>query len=193
MAVKKKDELPLLVKSLENVPIVKKGDYNYFVHPITDGIPFVEPALLEEVADAMAEVGDFSSCDRIVTCEAMGIPLATLLSHKTGVPMVIVRKRRYGFPDEYALTQETGYSRSPLYINGLKKGDRVVFVDDVISTGGTLIPVADAFKKMGVDLVDVIIVFNKHKNLSEIEDRIGVGIKVLLEVDVVDGRVVVRE
>ena len=28
-------------KSLEASPIVKKGDYNYFVNPISDGVPTI--------------------------------------------------------------------------------------------------------------------------------------------------------
>ena len=30
-------------KSLESSPIVKKGEYNYFVNPISDGVPANEP------------------------------------------------------------------------------------------------------------------------------------------------------
>jgi len=30
-------------KSLQKVPVIKKGDYSYIVHPITDGIPEIKP------------------------------------------------------------------------------------------------------------------------------------------------------
>jgi len=42
-----------LVESLKTCPIVKRGEYNYFIHPISDGVPIVEPALLREVAVLM--------------------------------------------------------------------------------------------------------------------------------------------
>ncbi|HHH78393.1 MAG TPA: adenine phosphoribosyltransferase, partial [Thermoplasmatales archaeon] len=30
-------------ESLKNAPIIKKGEYNYVIHPITDGVPYIEP------------------------------------------------------------------------------------------------------------------------------------------------------
>ena len=34
--------LEYLKKSLKEAPIVKKGDYHYLVHPITDGVPEIK-------------------------------------------------------------------------------------------------------------------------------------------------------
>ena len=44
--------------SLIEAPIIKKGEYNYFVHPITDGIPLVDPSILEEAADGISKFGN---------------------------------------------------------------------------------------------------------------------------------------
>ncbi len=130
-------------------------------------------------------------CDKIVTPEAMGIPLATALSLKTNIPFVIIRKKKYGLDGEREVAQTTGYSKNAMYINGLRKGDRVLFVDDVVSTGGTLIPMINTLKEMGVIVKDVVIVFNKHKNIRALEEKIGLRIKTLLSVDVENGRVVI--
>jgi adenine phosphoribosyltransferase len=86
--------LERLKKSLEAAPIVRKGDYDYFVHPITDGVPRMDPMVLAETLDAIKEVGDFH-CDVILAAEAMGIPLAVPLSLELGIPYTVVRKRRY--------------------------------------------------------------------------------------------------
>ena len=48
--------LDLLVESLETCPMVKRGEYNYFIHPITDGVPVVEPALLRDVCNGMVKM-----------------------------------------------------------------------------------------------------------------------------------------
>ena len=48
--------LELLKKSLQEAPIVKKGEYSYLVSPITDGIPEIKPELLEEVIHKMQEL-----------------------------------------------------------------------------------------------------------------------------------------
>jgi len=179
-----------LKASLAEADVVERGDYDYIVHPITDGIPRMDPRILTEVIDAMAEVGNFD-CDVILTIEALGIPLATALSLKTGKPYLIVRKKMYGLPGEVNLSQVTGYSKSTLFINGLKAGDKVVIVDDVISTGGTMWALVDALKKMQVQVSDILVVLEKTDRKSEIERKIGQPIKTFVKVHVIDGKVVV--
>ncbi len=182
--------LEILKASLKNSPVVKREDYDYMIHPLTDGIPFVDPALLREVSDAMAQMGNFD-CDYIVTVEALGIPLATSLSLRVNKPFNIIRKRMYGLPGEVNLSQVTGYSKSTLFINGLKAGDKVVIVDDVVSTGGTLWALVEALKRMQVKISDILVVIEKTDKKAEIERKIGQQIKTLAKVQVVDGKVVV--
>lgn len=183
--------LDSLKKSLENCPIVKKGDYDYFVHPITDGIPQMYPGLLGDVISQFIEIGNMD-CDKIVAAEAMAIPLGVALSLRIGKPYVVIRKRQYGLPDEISVEQITGYSKASMFVNGIYKGDRVLIVDDVVSTGGTLRAVVKALKSIGVVIVDTIIVFNKHENKEKLEEELGLEIKTLLNVKVVNGRVVVE-
>jgi len=59
----------LLEKSLKAAPIVNRGEYNYFIHPITDGVPYLEPALLNEVTDRIMAVAE-PGFDKILTIEA---------------------------------------------------------------------------------------------------------------------------
>jgi adenine phosphoribosyltransferase len=184
--------LEALKASLIGSPVVKRGeyDYDYVVHPITDGIPRVEAKVLKEAIDAMAEIGNFD-CDVIMTIEALGIPLATGLSLKTGLPFNVVRKKMYGLPGEVNLSQVTGYSKSALFVNGIKAGDRVVIVDDVVSTGGTLWALVEALKSMHVKIVDILVVIEKTDKKAEIERKLGMPIKTLVKIDVVDNKVVV--
>jgi adenine phosphoribosyltransferase len=176
--------------SLEAAPIINIGGYDYFIHPITDGVPRADPELLSEVVEAMLAVGDFD-CDVILAPEAMGIPLAVLLSQRLGVPCAVVRKRRYGLPGEIEVGQSTGYSRGRLYINDVRPGDRVVVVDDVLSTGGTLRPLILALKEAGVKVVDVLVAVEKGSARAALECELGVTIRALVKVEVRDSRLVV--
>jgi adenine phosphoribosyltransferase len=176
--------------SLIKAPIIKKGEYNYFVHPITDGIPLVEPSILKEVADGISKFGNME-VNKIVCVEAMGIHIATALSIKTGIPFVIVRKRAYGLEGEVPVHQITGYSNGELYINGLKEGDKIILVDDVVSTGGTMIAVLNALKHMGVKVVDVMAVIEKGTGKETVKRETGFTVKSLIKVDIVDGKVVI--
>ncbi len=179
----------LLRASLAHAPVVKFGTYDYFVHPLTDGVPAIDPRLLAEVVQEITRVADLH-VDKIVTAEAMGIPLATALSLHAGLPFVILRKRKYGLPGEVEIGQKTGYSKGSLYVNGLTAGDQVLFVDDVISTGGTLGPVLDALRRMDVHVRDVVIVFEKGDGRADVEKRYGVHVKTLQKIEIRDGRVV---
>ena len=75
-----------VIKSLENSPIVKKGEYNYFVNPISDGVPAMDPKMLRELSLVVHKHADLD-VDKIVAVEAMGIHLATALSLATDIPL----------------------------------------------------------------------------------------------------------
>lgn len=173
--------MKLLAESLRKAPIVKKRDYNYVVHPITDGIPYITAELLNEVANEIAK--KMPKCDRIVTIEAMGIPIASALCIKTGIPFTIIRKRKYGLPGEKEVFQKTGYGKAKLYINGIKRGDEIVIVDDVLSTGGTLISVVKTLEEIGAIIKGIFIAVNKG-NKEEIENKIGRKIETIVNIEV---------
>lgn len=179
----------LLRRSALASPVVKRGDYDYFVHPLTDGVPEVEPALLKEVVDEILAIAD-TRADLLLTVEAMGIPLATALSERTGLPFAVVRKRSYGLPGEVAVHQATGYSSGELYLNGVRAGMRVLLVDDVVSTGGTLGAVIEAVRHVGARLVDAVVIFEKGEGRANVERKHNVKVKTLLRVEVRGGRVV---
>ncbi len=172
-----------ILQSLKEAPIVRKGDYSYVVHPLTDGIPKIEPDLLREVIKKIKE--KMPKCDKIVTIEAMGIPIATALSLEMNIPFTIIRKRRYGLPGEVSVEQMTGYSKSRLFINGIEKGERIIIVDDVVSTGGTLSAVVSALKKMGVEIKKIFIAINKG-NSEELKKKVGMEIETLVTIEVND-------
>ncbi len=181
--------LEKLKESLEKAPIIKKGDYDYFVHPVTDGIPLTTPDILNEIVDEIIRRYDLD-VDKIVCIEAMGIHLATALSLRTGIPFVVIRKRHYGLPGEVAVHQVTGYSESELYINGIKAGDRLLVIDDVVSTGGTLLAVLGALKKMKVEIIRVITIIEKGEGKKIVEKETGLKVDTLIKADIIDGKIV---
>jgi len=185
------DGLGVLRRSLENAPVIRIGDYRYFVHPISDGIPGLEPDLLEDVAAAAAGLLD-PHCDRILTVEALGIPVATAISLRMRKPMTIVRKKKYGLPGEVSVASSTGYATHTLYLNGIERGERVAFVDDVLSTGGTITAVARAVREAGAILCDALVVIEKGGNREKVEREIGIPVRSLVRVEMVDGKVRVR-
>jgi adenine phosphoribosyltransferase len=181
-------KLEKLRGSLASSTIMKRGSYEYFVNPMTDGIPWVDPEVLKEVLTALKEIGDLD-CDLIVAPEAMGIPLAVPLSMECGIPYTIVRKKRYGLPGEVAVKQVTGYSESEMYINGICEGDRVTVVDSVISSGGTMRAIIGGLRDIGAEVVDLLVIIEKGTGKKAVEAEFGVRIKSLIRIEVADGTV----
>lgn len=173
--------LEKLKDSLKDCPVVDMGDYYYFIHPLTDGLPLVEQGLLDEVVDVIIEKADLD-CDYILTAQSMGFPLAAALSMKTGLPYKFIRKRRYGLKDEVSISQITGYSESEMYINFVEEGDRLFFIDDVLSTGGTLKAIVQALDNIGTEICDIVVIFEKIGVKERLMEELDIDIKTLLKI-----------
>ena len=178
-----------LQRSLLESPIIEKEGYHYFVHPISDGVPMLEPSLLREIVIKIIRKAQLEDVDKIVTPAAMGIHISTGVSLMTDIPLVVIRKRRYGLDGEEPLSQQTGYDENEMYINDVDPDDRVLVLDDVLSTGGTMRAVLDALDRVGAEVVDTVAVIKKA-GPNELDDS-GHHVKTLINVRVDDGEVVI--
>jgi len=179
-----------LQRSLLESPIIEKKGYHYFVHPISDGVPMLEPSLLREIVIKIIRKAQLEDVDKIVTPAAMGIHISTAVSLMTDIPLVVIRKREYGLEGETPLFQETGYSENQMYINDVDEGDSVLVLDDVLSTGGTLSAICAALEDIGADIVDIVAVIKKDDGDNALENS-QYSAKTLINVVVEDGEVVI--
>jgi adenine phosphoribosyltransferase len=163
------DALQRLRESLRNAPVIWKGDYPYFIHPITDGVPRLDPLVLKAVTDLCEMAIEWEGVDLILGIEAMGLPLTAPLSIRTGIPLIIARKRSYGLEGEISIGQETGYSKGEMFLNDFKPGEKVVIVDDVLSTGGTLKAVLEGVRRTGAEVTHIIAVVEKGPGLVKLQ------------------------
>lgn len=161
----------ILRQSVVDAPVVIRGEYPYFIHPLTDGVPSQTAELLAAARDLIYDRIDWEKVDIILGIEAMGIPLAAALCLKSGKPLVIGRKREYGLPGETAIDQSTGYSKGEIYLNDIREGDGVFIVDDVVSTGGTLLPILQAIDRIGAKVIDCWIVFEKGEGMNFVRSQ----------------------
>ena len=189
-----RDPLVVLQESLRGSPIIWKGDYPYFIHPISDGIPRMDPNVLRATRDLIVSMVDWSEIDLIVSVEAMGLPLLAAVGEASGKPTVVIRKRPYGMEGEVEVDVSTGYSKSTTYINDIKPGEKILIVDDVISTGGTLEPILEAIERMGAKLQDIIIAIEKGNGRERLlNEKPQWPIRTLARIDIVDGKVEIIE
>jgi adenine phosphoribosyltransferase len=99
-----------------------------------------DPAALAAMVTELVEVCRLLSPDAIVAVEARGFLLGAPVALALGTGLVPVRKPgKLPYPTRsvaYAL--EYGEAVLHMHIDGLEPGTRVVIVDDVLATGGTL-------------------------------------------------------
>lgn len=187
-------ELKLLKDALEKAPVVQRGKYTYFVNPLQGVAPPLKPSLLQEVAAEIKKTADLD-VDYIVTAEVMGIHISALVSCETGIPLVIIRKKKFGLEGEVEVPIERSYRRiagekeEVLYINSIKKGDRILLIDDVMSDGGTVISIVKGLRKIGAVVKDIIIVMNRGRGPERVKEETGLVVKTLSDVSMEGGKV----
>jgi adenine phosphoribosyltransferase len=181
----------LLKKSLRSAPIIQYGGYDYLVHPITDGIPSIQSDLLREVVSELKiAIKPYLPFDKLVTVESMGIPIASILCCEIGIPLTIIRKRPYGLPGEVRVIQKTGYSKANLFINGIKKDDTILLIDDVLSTGNTMLGLIQALHSINVKIKGLFVVINKGDEEKNIFLKTGVPVHSIININIKDKQIV---
>lgn len=171
------------IKSLNNSEVIKRGSYDYFVNPLTDGCPAIDSSVIDEITDLIISRYDFRKITKIVTMEAMGIPITAVLSCKLGIPYNIVRKRSYGLIGEVEVDQVTGYSTSKMYINGVNSLDNLFIFDVIVSTGGTLKAVLGGLRSINASISQVCCLIEKY-NGTEVIKSLGYPIDSIIHIDI---------
>lgn len=91
------------------------------------------------------------SIDKVVGIDARGFLLAPAVAYVLGAGLVAARKP--GKLPFKKISQkhrlEYGESTLEMHIDAIKKGERVIIIDDVLSTGGTMEAVIKLVKKLG--------------------------------------------
>ncbi len=101
---------------------------------------FLNPQELSQVIDNMAEFALENKIDVIVGAESRGFLFAAPLSLKTNLPFVLARKPNKLPRETYkaSYTLEYGSSTIEMCKGDLKPNQRVLIVDDLLATGGTV-------------------------------------------------------
>ncbi len=106
--------------------------------------------VVEALADAGREGGS-TSVDKVVGMEARGFILATPVALSLGVGMVPVRKAgklpRATHAVAYSL--EYGEATLEMHQDAISPGDRVLLIDDVLATGGTMAATRELIERCG--------------------------------------------
>ena len=107
------------------------------------------PAVRNDVENALAETirREYPDVEVLMGTSTAGIAHAAIVGHIMGLPMGYVRS---GSKDHGRQNQIEGR---------LEKGQKVVVVEDLISTGGSVIEVVNVLREAGADVLGVVSIF----------------------------------
>ena len=108
--------------------------------------------------DEMDKLLDGTDFDLVAGLESRGFIFGTPIAYKHGKGFIPVRKKgklpRETVSESYDL--EYGSATIEMHTDSLKPGDRVVIVDDLIATGGTVEAACKLVEKLGGKVVKII-------------------------------------
>ncbi len=113
--------------------------------------------------------------DKIVGIDARGFLFGSVLAYELGIGFVPIRKKGK-LPSKtisQSYTLEYGEATIEIHEDAIFKGDRVVIVDDLMATGGTIAASAALVEKLGGDLLECAFVIELPdlKGREKMENR----------------------
>lgn len=113
-----------------------------------------KPDILGAIADEMAGMLP-EGVQRIAGTVLGAVPLATALSLRTGIPSIIVRKAGKDYGTQNVIEGEW------------EAGEKVVLVEDVLTTGGAALAAAENLRRVGMDVLGVTGVIDREEGARE--------------------------
>jgi orotate phosphoribosyltransferase len=150
----------ILIDLLNSHQVVKFGTFtlssgresSYYVDmkkAITD------PQILSQIALMIAEKIQEGKVDKIAGPALGAVPIATAVSIKSGIPMLMIRKAK------------KDYGTTKLIEGDLKDKDRVIVVEDVTTTGNSLLNAINAINDNGGVVVGAFVAVDREEGALE--------------------------
>ena len=105
------------------------------------------PSVRKEIINGFSSLLEKVEVDVIAGTATAGIPHAALLADQLDLPMVYVRG------------SAKGHGKQNQIEGKIEKGQKVVLVEDLISTGGSVIQAAEALRESGAEVVAIVAIF----------------------------------
>jgi adenine phosphoribosyltransferase len=168
--------------------VVGKGGrkFEFFPTSITDNIPPLHPDVsraicllsglhLEHQHAATLGIGE----------EDRGAMIISDVLSSYNLPRTLARWTPTGAPGEVQVVFSNEYIQegdARIFLNGVRAHDRVVIVDDLVSTGGTLVALIEAVRLTRATILEVLTIGEKSENGGRdyIRKKTGYEIKTML-------------
>ncbi len=149
-----------LINLLKNNKVVEKGNFtlasgkqsNYYVNMKR---AITNPEILSTVAKLINEKIKNDNIDKIAGPALGAVPIATAVSLESNLPLLMIRK------------EKKGYGTSKLIEGELTEGDNVIVVEDVTTTGGSLLKAIHAIQDNGGNVSRAFVCVDREEGATE--------------------------
>lgn len=165
-----------LIELLETKEVVKFGKFtlssgkesDYYVNMkncITD------PKILKTIAKIISSRITGEKIDKIAGPALGAVPIATAISLESEIPMLMIRKAK------------KGYGTSKLIEGTLEEGDSVIVVEDVTTTGDSLLKAVKAIEENGGTVKKAVVIVDREEGAIENLEKEGILLEPLLSIN----------
>lgn len=121
---------------------------------------FLDPNGVRTTVDNFVELLEGVDFDVIAGAESRGFVVGTPLAYVLNKPFVLVRKagKLPGKTVSETYDLEYGTATIEIHEDAIKPGQKVVLIDDLLATGGTMKAAANLVEKLGAEVVKVLFV-----------------------------------
>ena len=146
-------DLRTLIRDIPDYP--KEGILFFDITPLLG-----DPSGFRQAIDLLAERFADSGATKIVAAEARGFIFGAALAYKMGLGFVPVRKPGKLPYKTVSVSYDLEYGSDTLCMHedALLKGEKVLVIDDLLATGGTLSGVIDLVEHFGAEIVGIGVV-----------------------------------
>ena len=147
----------------------KKSSY-YVDLRLVPSYPHEFRMMIKHLQNQISEKIGLEKFDSLVSVPTGGLVIASALAIETVKPLIYVRSK----PKDY------GTSKS---VEGqFHKGMKVLMIDDVATTGGSVVNAIKSLKKEDIDVTDAFVIINRMEGADESLNQQGVKMHSLLNV-----------
>ena len=165
-----------LIKLLKENEVFLRGDFtlssgkksDYYINMKK---AITEPEILSTIAKLITELIAEDGIDKVAGPALGAAPIATAVSLESKTPLLMIRK------------EKKGYGTSKLIEGELNSGDNVIVVEDVTTTGGSLLKAIKAIQENGGNVTRAFVVVDRQEGAIDAFEKEGIKLEPLITVD----------
>lgn len=165
-----------LIELLRNKEVVKFGKFtlssgkesDYYINM---KMAVTDPKILKIIAKIISSSITLEKIDKIAGPALGAVPIATAISLESKIPMLMIRKAK------------KSYGTSKLIEGTLEEGDSVIVVEDVTTTGDSLLKAIKAIEENGGDVKRAVVIVDRDEGAIENLEKEGILLEPLLSIN----------